>query len=61
MPSNYETYFGTPERAALSTIEPYADALTRAQMICVTHEGCEVAVVKARHLGVWLEMEADHA
>lgn len=56
----YDKYFGAPDLAALSTIEPYADALTGAQMIRVTHEGREVAVVKARHFGVWLKMEADH-
>ena len=58
--TNYEKYFGTPELAALSTIEPYVDALTCAQMIRVTHEGREVAVLKARHFGVWLKMEANH-
>lgn len=31
--TNYDKCFGTPERAALSTIDPYADALTGAQMI----------------------------
>lgn len=58
--TNHETYFGTADRAASSTIEPYVDALTRAQMIRVTHGGREVAVIKARHFGVWLKMEADH-
>ena len=58
--TNYEKYFGTPDIAASSTIEPYVDALTRAQMIRVTHGGREVAVLKARHFGVWLKMEADH-
>lgn len=58
--TNHEKYFGTANLAALSTIEPYADALTGAQMIRVTHEGREVAVVKARRFGVWLKMEADH-
>lgn len=58
--TNHETYFGTADLAALSTIEPYVDALTRAQMIRVTHGGREVAVLKARHLGVWLKQEADH-
>lgn len=58
--TNYEKYFGASDLAASSTIEPYADALTRAQMIRVTHGGREVAVIKARHFGVWLKMEADH-
>lgn len=58
--TNYEKYFGTADLAALSTIEPYVDALTRAQMIRVTHGGREVAVVKARYFGVWLKMEVDH-
>lgn len=58
--TNYEKYFGTPELAALSTIEPYVDAMTRAQMIRVTHGGREVAVLKARHFGVWLKMEAEN-
>ncbi len=58
--TNHEKYFGTADLAALSTIEPYVDALTRAQMIRVTHGGREVAVLKARHFGVWLKMEADY-
>lgn len=58
--TNHEKYFGTADLAALSTIEPYADALSGAQMIRVTHEGREVAVVKARYFGVWLKMEDDH-
>ena len=58
--TNWEKYFGTPDIAALSTIEPYVDALTRAQMIRVTHEGRDVVVIKARYFGVWLKREADH-
>lgn len=58
--TNHEKYFGTADLAASSTIEPYADALTGAQMIRVAHGGREVAAVKARHFGVWLKMEADH-
>ena len=57
--TNYEKYFGTPDLAALSTIEPYADALTGAQMIRVTHGGREAVVIKARYFGVWLKMEAE--
>lgn len=56
--TNYERYLSTPDLAALSTIEPYVDALNGAQMIRVTHEGRIVAVLKARHFGVWLKMEA---
>ena len=58
--TNYEKYFGTVDLAALSTIDPYVDALTRAQMIRVTHGGREVAVLKARHFGVWLKQKDGH-
>lgn len=58
--TNYEKYFCAPDLAALSTIEPYADALTGAQMIRVTHEGREAVVLKARYFVVWLKEEADH-
>ena len=35
--TNHEKYFGTADLAASSTIEPYVDAMTRVQMVRVTH------------------------
>lgn len=57
--TNWEKYFGTPELAALTTVEPHADR-QRGQWIAVYHRGELVANVKARYYGIWLESEADH-
>ena len=53
--TNWRKYFGTVGRAALTTVEPYVDAMTGAQMIRLTQEGREVMVLKARYFGVWLK------
>ena len=57
--TNYEKYFGTPERAAEMEVERYVDALTRINMVSVIRLCKPVAVVKARYFGVWLKMEAE--
>lgn len=57
--TNWEKYFGTPERTAKMDVENYVDALTNAGMVRVLCEEKTVATVKARYYGVWLKSEAD--
>lgn len=69
MPTNYEKYFGTPERAARIVTHP--KELSR--MLQDMAEGSDAAIgmalawqmideqVKEQALRSWLESEADHA
>lgn len=58
--TNYEKYFGTPERAAEMEVEHYIDVLMHAHIVRVMRLGKLVHVVRARYYGVWLKEEADH-
>lgn len=57
--TNWEKYFGTPERAKKMTVRRYVDAMTLADMVTLECYGAHVVTIKARYLGAWLEREAD--
>jgi len=57
--TNHQAFFGTPELAASTAVEHYVDALTKAQMVRVTHAERTVAVLKSRYYGVWLKRRVD--
>ena len=61
MTTNYERYFGTPERAERMSVERYMTVFTKVAMVRVLC--CEriVATVEARYYGAWLEIEVDDA
>lgn len=57
--TNWEKYFGTPDRAASTTVEPYEDA-DCSKWVCVYNRGEYVGRVRWSDYDVWLESEADH-
>lgn len=58
--TNYEKYFGTPERAARTRVQEYGGFGTQSR-VAVDHKGREVADISKRTYKKWLESEADHA
>lgn len=57
--TNYEKYFGTPERAARTLVQQYGGFGTQTR-ISIEHKNHEVADIPKRTYKKWLESEADN-
>ena len=56
--TNWEKYFGTPERTALTTVERCSSGVT--EVVTVYHRVRIIETMLARYYGDWLDSEGDN-